>query len=185
MTNTTYSLNGETNGCFDDAMISIFVNQLPSIFISTTNTLLCSGQSVILSANTAASSYSWSNGASTMSISVSPTTTTVYSITVSDGLCSASSSITQSVSACTSLSEIDNNASISVYPNPFNESFNIVLGSKNSLEEETHIYVYNTLGSMVLFTKTLENNISINTKEWNSGTYFIKVNAKAFKIIKE
>jgi hypothetical protein len=185
MINTTYSLNGETNGCFDDALISIIVNQLPSISISTTNTLLCSGQSVILTANTAASSYSWSNGASTMSISVSPTTTTIYSITVSDGLCSASSSITQSVSACTSLSEKDNNAAISLYPNPFKESFNIVLGSKNPLEEETYIYVYNTLGSMVFFTKTLENNISINTKDWNSGTYFIKVNAKAFKIIKE
>ena len=111
--------------------------------------------------------------------------TTVYSVTVTDGLCQATSSITQSVSACTALMEIDNNTLISVYPNPFKESFNITVDSKNSLTEEVQIFVYSTLGSLVLHTKTTDSNISISTKEWTSGTYFVKRNNKVSKLIKE
>jgi hypothetical protein len=183
--NTTYSLSGSSNGCFDDESISIVVNQLPSISVSSTNSLMCVGESVVLTATSSATSYTWSNGANTMSVSVSPTMTTVYSVTVTDGLCQATSSITQSVSACTALMEIDNNTLISVYPNPFKESFNIILDSKNSLTEEVQIFVYSTLGSLVLHTKTTDSNISISTKEWTSGTYFVKINNKVSKLIKE
>lgn len=184
-TNTTYTLNGGNNGCFDDVNISIIVNQLPTILASTSNTLMCVGENVILTANTSATSYTWSNGANTTSISVSPTITTIYSVTVTDGLCNASSSITQSVSACTSVKEMNANSTIKIYPNPFNESFNISWDSNFTSGEETKIYIYNTLGSLVLYTKTIDTKINISTKDWNSGTYFVKINNKVSKIIKE
>jgi hypothetical protein len=120
-----------------------------------------------------------------MSISVSPSTTTVYSVTVTDGLCNNSSSVTQSVSACTSLNELSNSNSINIYPNPFNESFNLSWDSSRTSGEETQIYVYNALGSLQLQTKTTETKITISTKDWNSGSYFIKINTKAYKIIKQ
>ena len=62
-----------------------------SLTASTTNSLnpsICSGQSLTLTTN-AISNYSWSTGASTQSIVVSPTSTTVYSLSAT------------SISACT------------------------------------------------------------------------------------
>lgn len=183
--NSTYSLIGNDNECSDTTTVLVTVNQLPSITTSTTNSLICSGESVILTGSSSASTYSWSNGANTMSISVSPSITTVYSVTVTDGLCNNTSTITQSVSLCTSLYELRNHNSINVYPNPFNESFNLSWDSNISSGEETQIYVYNTLGSLYFHTKTTDSKITISTKDWNSGSYFIKINTKAYKIIKQ
>ena len=183
--NTTYSLSGISNGCSGNANVQIVVNQLPTISVSTTNSLICAGESVVLMGSSSASTYSWSNGASTMSISVSPTTTTVYSVTVTDGLCNNSSSVTQSVSACTSLNELSSNNSINIYPNPFNESFNLSWDSSLTSGQETQIYVYNALGSLQLQTKTTDTKITISTKDWNTGSYFVKINTKAYKIIKQ
>ena len=183
--NTTYSLSGISNGCSGNANVQIIVNQLPTISVSTSNSLICVGESVVLMGSSSASTYSWSNGASTMSISVSPTTTTVYSVTVTDGLCNNSSSVTQSVSACTSLNELSSNNSINIYPNPFNESFNLSWDSSLTSGQETQIYVYNALGSLQLQTKTTDTKITISTKDWNTGSYFVKINTKAYKIIKQ
>ena len=183
--NTTYSLSGISNGCSGNANVQIIVNQLPTISVSTSNSLICVGESVVLMGSSSASTYSWSNGASTMSISVSPTTTTVYSVTVTDGLCNNTSSVTQSVSACTSLNEISSSNSINIYPNPFNESFNLSWDSSLTSGQETQIYVYNALGSLQLQTKTTDTKITISTKDWNTGSYFVKINTKAYKIIKQ
>jgi hypothetical protein len=184
-TNTTYNLIGnDLYGCTSSSAITITVNPKPTISISSTNTLICLGQSVVLLANTAATSYSWSNGASTMSITVSPTTTTVYSVTVNDGLCSANSSITQSVSACTVINELNNNSSIRIYPNPFNESVTISWDSSINISNETPIYIYNTLGDVIFQIKTNDNKIDINLKDLSSGAYLIKVNNITHKIIK-
>ena len=183
--NTTYSLSGISNGCSGNANVQIVVNQLPTISVSTTNSLICAGESVVLMGSSSASTYSWSNGASTMSISVSPTTTTVYSVTVTDGLCNNTSSVTQSVSACTSLNELSSSNSINIYPNPFNESFNLSWDSSLTSGQETQIYVYNALGSVQLQTKTTDTKITISTKDWNTGSYFVKINTKAYKIIKQ
>jgi hypothetical protein len=119
-----------------------------------------------------------------MSISVSPTTTTNYSVTVADGSCNTGTSITQNVSLCTSLNELYNNNSINVYPNPFNESFIVSWDSNNNLGEETQIFIYNTLGENVFTTKTKEDKININSKDWVNGTYFIRLNNKVYKIVK-
>ena len=184
--NTTYSVMGSgANGCVGNSVITITANPSPTISISASNSIICTGESVVLTASSSASTYSWSNGATTMSISVSPSITTVYSVTVTDGLCNNSSSVTQSVSACTSLNELSNSNSINIYPNPFNESFNLSWDANNTFGEETQIYVYNALGSLQLQTKTTETKITISTKDWNSGSYFIKINTKAYKIIKQ
>jgi hypothetical protein len=185
-TNTTYSVIGTSaNGCLANSVITITANSSPSISISASNSIICTGESVVLTASSTATSYTWSNGVSTMSITVSPTITTVYSVTVTDGLCNNSSSITQSVSLCTSLNELSNNNSINIYPNPFNESFNLSWDSSLTSGQETQIYVYNALGSLQLQTKTTDTKITISTKDWNSGSYFIKINTKAYKIIKQ
>jgi hypothetical protein len=69
------------NGCSISNTVS--VNQditLPIISINTTSSSICSGNSTTLTAN-GATTYSWNSGATTTSISVSPTLTTVYLVT--------------------------------------------------------------------------------------------------------
>jgi hypothetical protein len=67
--------------------------------ISNTNNAICAGQSVTLTTN-AVSGYSWSTGATTSSIVVSPTATTIYSLVGTSSLaCQAAALQTINVSS--------------------------------------------------------------------------------------
>jgi len=92
---TTYSVTGTTPfGCSNSASITITVNALPNTNIVTSNDTICSGQSTILTAN-GADFYSWSHNLGTgLSKTVSPTSTTTYTVTGSfaNG-CSSTASI--------------------------------------------------------------------------------------------
>ncbi len=183
-TDATYSVTGETvNGCSNTAMVTVTVNPLPALSVSTSNTLICVGENAILTASTSASNYLWSDGAMTMSTSVSPTTTTDYTVTVNDGLCSSMATITQNVSLCTGIAGITNEETLNLYPNPFNHS--LIINWENYSNKETSITVYNTLGELIYSEKTTENKVSIDSGNWKNGTYFVKVNNHVLKTIKQ
>jgi len=74
------------------------------------NTTICSGTSVTLNA-TGGTNYTWSNGQSTASISVTPSATTTYSVIVSVGSCSDTASVTVSVTP-TPAAVVSGNATI-------------------------------------------------------------------------
>lgn len=80
--NTSYTLIVNNAVCSDTAQKTIIVNPLPNAQITGTNTV-CNGQSVILTAN-GGTMYSWSNGDTNSSISISPSATTNYSVLVSN-----------------------------------------------------------------------------------------------------
>ena len=127
------------------AAITITVNTLLSLSISTSNTLICVGEEAILTANTTAVNYLWPDGATTMTMAVSPTITADYTVTVDDGQCSSTATITQQVSLCTEIANLASQGILSVYPNPFNGSF--AVNCENNLPgKEIIIDVDNTLG---------------------------------------
>jgi len=76
--------------------VVVDVNEIP-ITISNDQTI-CSGESVTLSSS-GGSSYAWSNGANGSSISVSPSVTTTYTVTVTDGGCSRTASVLVTVNS--------------------------------------------------------------------------------------
>ncbi|MFZ4583173.1 MAG: T9SS type A sorting domain-containing protein, partial [Paludibacter sp.] len=76
----TYNVTAMLNSCSTSANTNVTVNTSPNASISG-NTSICTGGSTILTA-TGGVSYLWSNGATTPSITVSPGTTTVYSVVV-------------------------------------------------------------------------------------------------------
>lgn len=94
--NSYTSLAGDLN-LFNDATIATrTVN--PIISISGMNQLCVGGSpSTTLSINGAATSYTWNTSATTSSIVVSPTATTVYSVAASDGTCTATKNFTVTV----------------------------------------------------------------------------------------
>lgn len=76
-----YSVAGSNAaGCLGGSPISIIVNSAPSVTVSASAPAICNGDAVILSAG-GANTYTWDVPANTSSVSVSPSITTVYSVT--------------------------------------------------------------------------------------------------------
>lgn len=87
--NTTYALISSMPGCTVGAVsaittVTVLTNTV-SITATASSSLVCAGSSVTLSAS-GASSYSWSNGATTSSVSVSPSVTSTYSVSNTNSL---------------------------------------------------------------------------------------------------
>lgn len=83
--NTSYTVIGtDSHGCTSNAgaVSSVTVNALPSV-TAIQNSTVCAGSSSTLSA-AGASTYSWTTGAATASITVTPVTSTTYTVTGTD-----------------------------------------------------------------------------------------------------
>ncbi len=95
---TNYSVTvTDINSCTATASTTVTVNMNPIAAINSSATSICEGYSATLNAS-GGTSYAWSNSASTQNIIVTPSSTTAYSVTVSDGnLCSAIASATIAV----------------------------------------------------------------------------------------
>lgn len=76
---TIYSVTGTSNGCSTTKTMSVFVRPRPMVISQITQTI-CAGTTVALttSVNVSGGTYTWSTGATTPSISVSPVVTTSY-----------------------------------------------------------------------------------------------------------
>jgi len=85
-TSYTVTVTDGTTGCANSGSGTITVNPVPTVSVNSTN--IFAGGSATLTATTSASSpiYSWSpGGATTASITVTPSTNTTYTVTVTDG----------------------------------------------------------------------------------------------------
>jgi hypothetical protein len=68
----------------------------------TNDTIICANESVTIVASGSATSYNWSNGVSTNAFTVSPTLTTVYTVTATDAsTCAVVDSVTVTVNSPT------------------------------------------------------------------------------------
>ncbi len=95
---TTYTVTGTTAGCSATDQITVNVDPVPVVSAGS-NVAICAGQSTTLTA-IGASSYSWDNGLGTgASHTVSPSNTTTYTVTGSNGACSSTSQVTVTVNA--------------------------------------------------------------------------------------
>lgn len=118
-TNYTVTASLGTNGaCPQTANTTVTVVPTPTPSITGTNTI-CSGQSTTLTA-TGATSYLWSNGATTASITVNPTSTTTYTVTATNGGCTATANYTVTVNT-------------TPVPNPTPVSSSICLGQSTTI----------------------------------------------------
>jgi gliding motility-associated-like protein len=94
---SSYTVTGTaSNGCISatGAVSQVTVNPLPVITIAATSTSVCQGQSATLSAS-GANTYTWNTSSNARNITVSPLTTTSYTVHGSNGPgCIASSAFT-------------------------------------------------------------------------------------------
>jgi gliding motility-associated-like protein len=95
---TTYTVTGTTGfGCTGSSSVTVIINQNPIVFITAPQDTICAGSSTNLVGNGAAS-YVWMpSGSTTQIFSVSPTTTTTYSVIGSTLGCTGTASTSISV----------------------------------------------------------------------------------------
>jgi PKD repeat protein len=182
---TTYSVTGTTAGCSSTSSINVLVYPLPNVTATSNASLICDGESAILS-SAGATSYTWNTSSNSQSISVSPTVTTLYTVTGTDiNGCVNTATYNLIVSWCTGLDQLDaNNTDFAIYPNPSEGMFFI----KTSLLQEHEVVIYNNIGQVVQKTK-LTNASQIDLTKVANGIYQIVIldNGKAVfatKIIK-
>ncbi len=179
LSNTVYSVTGKNAaGCTAIASATITVNPSPVLAVSSSNTLICIGQSATLSA-TGASSYTWSTAGSGSSITVFPAITTTYTVsgTGANG-CSSQLSYTQQVSLCTSIETISGTSTILVYPNPFSNQLSMVL------EQPALIVMSNMLGQTFYSAQAESGLSSIDTKDIPAGVYYVEIRNDKRTVIK-
>ncbi|MGE0567559.1 MAG: LamG-like jellyroll fold domain-containing protein [Bacteroidia bacterium] len=180
---TTYNYAGTNSvtSCSNTATIGVTVNPSPTVMAVTNTSILCVGQTASITAS-GATTYTWNTSSNNTVIAVSPTTTTSYTVTGTDGNgCENTAVVTQSVSSCTGLAEVNGQLNnVLVYPNPFKDTFTIESSNINST-----VYVYNMLGALVQEVKMESNKVTINLHALNNGIYFVKIGTDIIKVIKE
>jgi hypothetical protein len=171
--NTTYTVTGSNGGsCTNTKTISVAAGITPVISASTSNSFICAGQTVTLSA-TGASSYTYNPGGITGNpIALSPTANTTYTVLGTNGSCTGMTTITQSVSACTGVDKNKSNrVEYAVYPNPNHGEFVVIVPDNEGSELE----VFNVIGQKV-FTKTLtEDHTKVNLTGQSDGIYYVRI----------
>lgn len=97
---TNYFVTGvNAIGCVSTNTISYSVTPTPTLITSSSSTAVCAGSSATLSA-TGAASYTWNPGALTGgTVTVTPATTTTYTVIGANGSCTSSKTITLVVNA--------------------------------------------------------------------------------------
>lgn len=187
-TSSTYSVIGASSaGCVGASETSsVTVNSNPTVTAVTTETnYICTGQTATLTAS-GANTYTWNTTSTSSVIAISPTITTSYSVTGTDGNgCTNSAVVTQSVSTCTNIQSIDGNSNpmLTVFPNPSNGLFNIEATATLEIE------LFDALGKSVL-KRTIEAGVfSLNLSDQSKGIYFLKTllngQVKIIQLIKQ
>lgn len=167
-------------------ILSVFVFALglkAQNFISSSNTLICAGESVTLTANHdfLHNWFLWSNGATTKTIVVSPTVTTSYTLNLADADANIITvSFTQSVSLCLGLNKTEANDPLQIFPNPCTEKITL-----NGLEKQSLIVIHNALGSIIYQDLINEQKTEIDISNYSPGVYFIKIKTADAEIVRK
>lgn len=122
--NAIYGIQHNRNPFIDHPeWIDVIWDSTLNVFTLSDQDTICKGLSATISAyaggGAGSYTYSWSNGTGNSSaISVSPDSTTSYTVTVSDGANTQTSSVVVYVKDCTGIDEYDKGSMVSIYPNP-------------------------------------------------------------------
>ena len=167
--------------------VTLSVSPTPTVTAAPVSTIICAGNSGTLIAN-GASTYSWSTGATTQGILVTPSVTTTYTVTGSNGVCSTSAIVTQSVSTCTAIDfTVAANNGVIVYPNPTSGDVKIIVSDITNSEK---IEVLDVLGKLIISKKLERNESSLDLSELANGVYMYRIvnttgTVKQGKLVKE
>lgn len=141
---TVYTLFPSANGvpCGNQITATVTTASNLGISISPSSPTICSGQAVTLSASSPATTYSWNTGATSSAITVTPNTTTTYSVGGLNGICVGGNTVQVTVLASP-------NISVSLSPACLGGSFTI-----NASGAATYTYLSSSANPQTIATPT-------------------------------
>ncbi|MBC7776556.1 MAG: choice-of-anchor I family protein [Phycisphaerae bacterium] len=161
-------------GCDSIVTVEVTANPVPTVNLGQDSTI-CDDQTLALDAGNSGALYSWSNGATTQTITVN--TENVYAVTVANGFgCTATDDVLVEVEICVGIKESDWAAGMKIFPNPTSGFVSLNLSLANAAE--LRIEVLNPLGQTMQthsLGKTNDLNHSLDLSNLAQGTYFIRV----------
>ena len=144
---------------------------------------ICIGENKTLTA-TGANTYTWSNALNTNTIVVTPSITSVYSVTgTGTNNCINTASVQVTVNPCTAIKDPSQNT-LSVYPNPAKTQ--ITLNATTSQIGKS-LKVYDALGKVVYETILKQQQCNISITHWANGIYTVAIPEQnlTYKFVKE
>jgi hypothetical protein len=167
----TYLLSGNTPSCscavMQNPVATLTVLANPILSISPGNSV-CAGSALVMTV-TGATGYTWNTGAHTNTLSVSPSTTTTFTITGAIGACSNTISMQLIVGNCTGILQRGPLDNFEVFPNPNNGEFIV----RSPVEME--LQVFNVSGQEVAQTRlSASNNFEAGICNLRPGVYMIR-----------
>jgi len=171
--NFSVSIAGGANCSTKSLNQNLTINPSPTVSIMASNTIICVGETVTLTASGASGTYTWTGGSNATSIAVSPSVTTTYTLTGQNtNSCAATTSYVQNVSPCTDLASVTaNESNFSIYPNPTENSVFIQLNS----EEVIDVKLINSIGQTIWHAADHNTANAIDLSELAKGIYFVSV----------
>lgn len=171
---TNYTVNANNGpGCWASKIILAKVNPIPFVSITPNAATICPGQTITLEAS-GVFSFTWTNlNSYAPIIEVSPSVTTVYTVTGTDNnSCSNTASVMVTVDPCVSVGEMQNEtAQILIYPNPNEGIFKIVF--PNQLTKT--ITLKSALGAELFQFESDKISEQFDISKLNKGIYFIVI----------
>ena len=172
---TLYTLTALTTSsginCPSTGSIQVVVKPNPTLTATASRTAMCKGESNVLTVS-GAQTYSWSTGATTASISITPSLVTNmnYSITGTSSLgCNSTTTLQVKVNSCVGINNLSlNESQILIYPNP--SSGDVKVSSNKAIE----LNLTNEIGQLIkLLSLNESNNFEINLSGLSAGIYFV------------
>lgn len=175
---TNYTVTG-TGACgIATATTTVLIGTTPTVSAVSSESTICANNSAVLTASgSTGSTFSWNTGASSASISVSPSVTTVYTVTADNGCGTATASVSLNVVTCTGVNELSGSENILLYPNPADDFLHIVIPNE-LLSFVTSIEIRDALGRLVLKETQSGDITKIDLSHMEHGIYFIQISAK-------
>lgn len=181
---TVTSIISYSSCAADTFKLEVNIPSTPQVTLSGKQSI-CKNESTNIAVVNSASSYTWSNGATSPSVSLSPSVTGVYSVSVTyTNSCVANKLFTITVKACTDLSELsDLENQIQVYPNPHHNEITI------DVKENFQAVLLDYTGRIVKTQKLLVGKNNLPVEENSSGIYFLRLmnenHSTILKVVKE
>jgi hypothetical protein len=168
LSNTVLTLSATNSlNCIGTSTLAITALPQPTLNISSSASVICKGESVLLTGS-GATTYTWNNGISSPTLQLTLTGTTNFTLNGSGSNGCVNKSVwSQSVSACTQLSNTAYNAQdLRIFPNPASEFITIQTDYDKALE----LNIYNALGERVMH-ETVSDLKQINIAHLPKGFY--------------
>ncbi len=181
---SNYTVVGASGTCYDTAFVSVQVNPLPALSLSSSTTSICLGEPVTLIAG-GANTYTWNTAQTTTIITVTPSVSTGYTVTGSNSFnCTNMAFINITVDACLGLSQNGSaNYQYLIYPNPNSGQFII------DVPASVNLTILNALGQIVTKQQLDPGKNEIDLHENVKGIYFVQLkqdnHIKTIKVVKQ